>query len=92
MAEPALAPRIRRWVRGGEVVEHGDAAPREQAEDGVHVVLRVRSVDEQEVERRLRRQAFPPVAGQHADVLVGGEQSSRRSRARGVAFDGDERH
>ena len=47
VSEPGVAPRIRERRIEPEVVEHRRAAGREQADDGVDVVLRVVRVDEE---------------------------------------------
>src|SRR5215831_15478072 len=53
MLQPPVAPRVGQGRVEPEVVQHDRRTRRQQAENGIRVVLRVPRVDEQEVERGL---------------------------------------
>ena len=67
-----------------EVVEHGRPSGCKEADDRLDIVLGGAGVDEEQIERRLRRQGVSPRAGEDAHVrVIREERRARLPRAPG---------
>src|SRR3954447_7564568 len=80
MVEPEIADDVVLFAPRREVVHHYRRPGCEQSDDllAVHLgALLAAAVVEEQVERRLRRHQLVPVALEHADVLVFGEELGR---------------
>ena len=93
--EPKLAYWVERRGARRQVVQHREAAGCEQPDDELAVLLRaqlLRRVEEDEIERRLRRQQLAPVSGEHVNVPVVPEELGDRSGALVVQLNREDRH
>src|SRR4051794_13155262 len=93
MVEPELADDVVLFAPRREVVHHYRRPGCEQSDDllAVHLgALLAAAVVEEQVERRLRRHQLVPVALEHADVLVFGEELGRGCGELRVDLDGHE--
>ncbi len=73
-----------------EVVEHRRSSGRKDADDGIHVVLGVVCVDEEQVEGRLGRKQVSPGSSADRHVRVVREQMRSDRGQPGVELGGEE--
>ncbi len=91
VVQPRVAPGIGQSRVEPEVVENRGAAGSEEAEGRVDFVLRLAAVDEEEVERRLRREHLLPRAGEDRHVRIVGEDLRGSRCEDGIGLGTEER-